>query len=125
MLVRINYLLILGLLFLGLGIGLLLALLNFFFAPKLRDNEKLSAYECGFLPFEDARVKFQVHFYLIGILFIIFDLEIAYLFPWAMNLGCLDKQTFYSMIFFLLVLTIGFIYEFFKGALGWSLTALD
>ena len=84
------------------------------------DAEKLSAYECGFEAFEDARVKFDVRFYLVAILFIIFDLEIAFLFPWAVSLGDIGVFGFWSMMVFLGVLTIGFIYEWKKGALEWE-----
>lgn len=84
------------------------------------DVEKLSAYECGFEAFEDARMKFDVRFYLVAILFIIFDLEIAFLFPWAVSLGQIGVFGFWSMMLFLGVLTIGFIYEWKKGALEWE-----
>ncbi len=84
------------------------------------DAEKLSAYECGFEAFEDARTKFDVRFYLVAILFIIFDLEIAFLFPWAVSLGDIGVFGFWSMMVFLGVLTIGFIYEWKKGALEWE-----
>ena len=84
------------------------------------DVEKLSPYECGFEPFENARTKFDVRFYLVAILFIIFDLEIAFLFPWAASLGTIGKYGFWSMMVFLTILTIGFIYEWRKGALEWE-----
>ena len=84
------------------------------------DTEKLSSWECGFEPFEDTRSKFDVRFYLVAILFIIFDLEIAFLFPWAVSLGDIGMFGFWSMITFLGVLTIGFIYEWKKGALDWE-----
>lgn len=84
------------------------------------DPEKLAAYECGFEAFEDARRKFDVRFYLVSILFIIFDLEVAFLFPWAVSLGTIGVFGFWSMICFLGVLTIGFIYEWKKGALEWE-----
>ncbi|MCW8915472.1 MAG: NADH-quinone oxidoreductase subunit A [Magnetovibrio sp.] len=84
------------------------------------DPEKDSAYECGFEAFEDARIKFDVRFYLVAILFIIFDLEVAFLFPWAANLGAIGVFGFWSMMIFLGVLTIGFIYEWKKGALEWE-----
>jgi NADH-quinone oxidoreductase subunit A len=84
------------------------------------DSEKLSAYECGFEPFEDARRQFDVRFYLVSILFIIFDLEVAFLFPWAVSLGDIGVFGFWSMIVFLGVLTVGFIYEWNKGALDWE-----
>lgn len=82
--------------------------------------EKNSAYECGFEPFDDARRRFDVRFYLVAILFIIFDLEVAFLFPWAVSLGRIGLFGFFSMIVFLGVLTIGFIYEWRKGALDWE-----
>lgn len=84
------------------------------------DSEKLSAYECGFEPFDDARSKFDVRFYLVAILFIIFDLEVAFLFPWAISLGSIGMFGFWSMMVFLGILTIGFIYEWKKGALEWE-----
>jgi NADH-quinone oxidoreductase subunit A len=84
------------------------------------DSEKLSAYECGFDAFDDARTKFDVRFYLVAILFIIFDLEIAFLFPWAVSLGNIGLFGFWSMVVFLIILTIGFIYEWNKGALEWE-----
>ena len=84
------------------------------------DSEKLSPYECGFEPFEDARVRFDVRYYLVAILFIIFDLEVAFLFPWAVSLGDIGVFGFWSMIVFLGVLTIGFMYEWKKGALEWE-----
>ena len=93
---------------------------NFLFSPKKPDPEKLSAYECGFEPFNDSRMEFDVRFYLVAILFIIFDLEIAFLFPWAVSLGNIGLFGFWSMIIFLFFLTIGFIYEWKKGALEWE-----
>jgi len=93
---------------------------NFLFSPKKPDPEKLSAYECGFEPFSDSRMKFDVRFYLVAILFIIFDLEIAFLFPWAISLGNIGLLGFVSMMIFLFILTIGFIYEWKKGALDWE-----
>jgi NADH-quinone oxidoreductase subunit A len=106
----------------ALGIGFMLA--AFVLAPKAPDAEKLSAYECGFNAFDDARMKFDVRFYLVSILFIIFDLEVAFLFPWAVSLMDLadgPKQfAFWSMMAFLGVLTVGFIYEWKKGALEWE-----
>jgi NADH-quinone oxidoreductase subunit A len=93
-------------------------------APKSPDKEKVSAYECGFNAFDDARMKFDVRFYLVSILFIIFDLEVAFLFPWAISLTDLPPDAaqfaFWSMMAFLGVLTIGFIYEWKKGALEWE-----
>jgi NADH-quinone oxidoreductase subunit A len=84
------------------------------------DSEKLSPYECGFEPFEDARIRFDVRYYLVAILFIIFDLEVAFLFPWAVSLGDIGLFGFWSMLLFLAVLTVGFIYEWKKGALEWE-----
>jgi NADH-quinone oxidoreductase subunit A len=89
-------------------------------APKAPDAEKLSAYECGFNAFDDARMKFDVRFYLVSLLFIIFDLEVAFLFPWAVAFKDVGLFGFWSMILFLGVLTIGFIYEWRKGALEWD-----
>jgi NADH-quinone oxidoreductase subunit A len=102
------------------GIGLALLIAPFLVAYKHPDPEKLSAYECGFNAFDDARMKFDVRFYLVAILFIIFDLEVAFLFPWAVVLGDLGAYGFWSMMVFLAVLTIGFIYEWKKGALEWD-----
>ena len=89
-------------------------------APQQPYAEKLSAYECGFEPFDDARRRFDVRYYLVAILFIIFDLEVAFLFPWAVSLGDIGVYGFWSMVVFLAVLTIGFIYEWMKGALEWE-----
>jgi NADH-quinone oxidoreductase subunit A len=89
-------------------------------APRRPDPEKLSAYECGFEPFDDARRRFDVRYYLVAILFIIFDLEVAFLFPWAVSLGHIGLFGFLSMMGFLAVLTVGFIYEWKKGALEWE-----
>jgi NADH-quinone oxidoreductase subunit A len=94
--------------------------LSFIIAKQKPDAEKLSAYECGFPAFSDARTKFDVRFYLVSILFIIFDLEIAFLFPWAVALGDIGLVGFWSMMLFLAVLTVGFIYEWKKGALEWE-----
>jgi NADH-quinone oxidoreductase subunit A len=101
-----------------LSFGFILA--NFLAAPSNPDPEKLSAYECGFEAFDDSRMEFDVRFYLVAILFIIFDLEIAFLFPWAISLGNIGALGFWSMMIFLSVLTIGFIYEWKKGALEWQ-----
>ena len=95
-------------------------LINFLLSPNNPDPEKLSAYECGFEPFNDSRMEFDVRFYLVAILFIIFDLEIAFLFPWAISLGAIGVFGFVSMMIFLFILTIGFIYEWKKGALDWE-----
>jgi NADH-quinone oxidoreductase subunit A len=102
------------------GLGLALMLSAILIAVRKPDPEKLSAYECGFPPFDDARMKFDVRFYLVSILFIIFDLEVAFLFPWAVTLGDTGAFGFWSMMVFLGVLTIGFIYEWRKGALEWD-----
>ena len=107
-------------LFIALGLSMGFIFLNFIFSPKNPDPEKLSAYECGFEPFEDSRLEFDVRFYLVAILFIIFDLEIAFLFPWAISLGNIGLLGFSSMMIFLFILTIGFIYEWKKGALDWE-----
>ena len=108
--------------FIAVAIGLSLALLvaPFLVAYKAPDPEKLSAYECGFNAFDDARMKFDVRFYLVAILFIIFDLEVTFLFPWAVVYGQLGVYGFWSMMVFLGVLTIGFAYEWKKGALEWD-----
>ena len=95
-------------------------IINFVFAPNKPDPEKLSAYECGFEPFNDSRMEFDVRFYLVAILFIIFDLEIAFLFPWAISLGSIGLLGFCSMMIFLFILSVGFIYEWKKGALDWE-----
>ena len=115
-----DYLSILIFLFLALGLSVGFILLNYLFSPKNPDPEKLSAYECGFEAFTDSRMKFDVRFYLVAILFIIFDLEIAFLFPWAVSLGNIGSLGFWSMMIFLAILTIGFIYEWKKGALDWD-----
>ncbi|MFZ8864829.1 MAG: NADH-quinone oxidoreductase subunit A [Rickettsiales bacterium] len=97
-----------------------LLMIPFIVAPKAANKSKSAAYECGFEPFGDARSKFDVRFYLVAILFIIFDLEIAFLFPWAVTLGQIGVVGYWSMMIFLAILTIGFIYEWFKGALEWE-----
>ena len=109
-------------LFLGLGVILSVLFLvgAAILAPSDPDPEKNSAYECGFNAFDDARMKFDVRFYLVSILFIIFDLEVAFLFPWAVSLGAIGVFGFWSMVAFLLVLTVGFIYEWRRGALEWE-----
>ena len=101
-------------------IGLALLVAPFIIAYKNPDPEKLSAYECGFNAFDDARMKFDVRFYLVSILFIIFDLEVAFLFPWAVAFKTVGWYGFWSVIVFLAVLTVGFIYEWRKGALEWD-----
>ena len=104
----------------GLGFGVLLLSVGSLLAPSKPDPEKNSPYECGFEAFEDARMKFDVRYYLIAILFILFDLEIAFLFPWAIVLNEIGLFGFLSMIIFLGVLVVGFIYEWMKGALEWD-----
>ena len=104
----------------ALGIGLALMVAPFLVAVRNPDPEKVSAYECGFNAFDDARMKFDVRFYLVSILFIIFDLEVAFLFPWAITLGDGGQFAFWSMMVFLGVLTVGFVYEWKKGALEWD-----
>jgi NADH-quinone oxidoreductase subunit A len=104
----------------GVGVGLVLLTLGSFVAPHRPDPEKLSPYECGFEAFEDARMKFDVRYYLIAILFILFDLEIAFLFPWAVVLPHIGIFGFWSMMIFLAILIIGFVYEWKKGALEWE-----
>jgi NADH-quinone oxidoreductase subunit A len=101
-------------------IGLALLVAAFLVAYKQPDPEKLSAYECGFNAFDDARMTFDVRFYLVAILFIIFDLEVTFLFPWAATFGQVGSAGFWAMMVFLAVLTIGFIYEWKKGALEWD-----
>ncbi len=107
-----------------LGIAITVAILmvcgSMLVAKQSPDSEKLSAYECGFEAFDDARSRFDVRFYLVTLLFIIFDLEVAFLFPWAVALGDIGLFGFWSMVIFLGVLTIGFIYEWRKGALEWE-----
>ena len=115
-----DYLSILIFLFVALVLSVGFIVLNFLFSPKKPDPEKLSAYECGFEAFGHSRMKFDVRFYLVAILFIIFDLEIAFLFPWAISLGEIGLFGFCSMMLFLFILTVGFIYEWKKGALDWE-----
>ena len=115
-----DYLSIIIFVFIALIISVGFIALNFLFSPKNPDPEKLSAYECGFEPFDDSRMEFDVRFYLVAILFIIFDLEIAFLFPWAISLGNIGLLGFCSMMIFLFILTVGFVYEWKKGALDWE-----
>jgi NADH-quinone oxidoreductase subunit A len=107
-------------LFIALFLSVGFIVVNYLSSPWNPDPEKLSAYECGFDPFDDSRMEFDVRFYLVAILFIIFDLEIAFLFPWAISLGAIGHLGFWSMMIFLGILTIGFIYEWKKGALEWE-----
>ena len=115
-----EYFSIIVFLIIALGLSFGFILINYALSPKNPDPEKLSSYECGFQPFNDSRMEFDVRFYLVAILFIIFDLEIAFLFPWAISLGNIGALGFWSMIIFLAILTIGFIYEWKKGALDWD-----
>ena len=115
-----EYLPILVFFAIALGISTLAVLGSALLAKRSPYRDKLSAYECGFEPFEDARGRFDIRFYLVCLLFIIFDLEIAFLFPWAVTLGEIGMFGFLSMLLFLGVLTVGFIYEWRKGALDWE-----
>jgi NADH-quinone oxidoreductase subunit A len=116
----LEYLPILLFIVIAMGMGALLMVAPFVLAPSKPDPEKLSAYECGFPAFDDARMRFEVRFYLVSILFIIFDLEVAFLFPWAITIRSIGAFGFWSMVAFLAVLTVGFIYEWKKGALEWE-----
>ena len=104
----------------GVAVGVAPQVLGFVFGPNRPDAEKNSPYECGFEAFEDARMKFDVRYYLVAILFIVFDLEIAFLFPWAVALGTIGKVGLAAMAIFLAILVVGFIYEWKKGALEWD-----
>ncbi|HXZ95585.1 MAG TPA: NADH-quinone oxidoreductase subunit A [Burkholderiales bacterium] len=115
-----NYFPILLFIIVGIAIGVGPVVLGWLLAPNRPDSEKLSPYECGFEAFEDARMKFDVRYYLIAILFILFDLEIAFLFPWAVALKEIGMLGFVAMLVFLAVLVVGFIYEWVKGALEWE-----
>lgn len=115
-----NYLPIVIFLGIATGLACVIVLASLIVSKQKPDSEKLSPYECGFEAFDDARSKFDVRFYLVSILFIIFDLEVAFLFPWAITLGKIGVYGFWSMMAFLGVLTIGFIYEWRKGALDWE-----
>jgi len=115
-----DYLPIIVFLGVSLALGIVLLIVPFVIAHQNPDPEKMSAYECGFNAFDDARMKFDVRFYLVAILFIIFDLEVAFLFPWAVAFKTIGWFGFWSMMIFLGILTIGFIYEWRKGALEWD-----
>ncbi|MDJ0934615.1 MAG: NADH-quinone oxidoreductase subunit A [Kiloniellales bacterium] len=110
------------LIFIGIAVAMavLIVAASYILGEQRPDSEKVSAYECGFEAFDDARSRFDVRFYLVAILFIIFDLEVAFLFPWAVSLGETGEFGFWSMMVFLAILTIGFIYEWKKGALEWE-----
>jgi len=105
---------------LAVTLGIVLIVAALVLAVRNPDPEKISAYECGFNAFDDARMKFDIRYYLVAILFIIFDLEIAMLFPWAASFGALSDLAFWSMLVFLAILTVGFAYEWKKGALEWE-----
>jgi len=115
-----NYLPILLFILVGLAFGIVPIMAGWLLAPNKPDAEKLSPYECGFEAFEDARMKFDVRYYLVAILFILFDLEIAFLFPWAVVLEEIGMFGFVAMMIFLGILVVGFIYEWMKGALEWE-----
>ena len=115
-----NYFPILLFILVGLGVGVGPMVVGWLLGPHRPDAEKMSPYECGFEAFEDARMKFDVRYYLVAILFILFDLEIAFLFPWAVVLEELGMFGFVSMVIFLGILVVGFVYEWMKGALDWN-----
>ena len=115
-----NYLPVLLFILVGAGVGIAPMALGKLLGPSRPDPEKLSPYECGFEAFEDARMKFDVRYYLVAILFILFDLEIAFLFPWAVSLDAIGFFGFMSMMVFLTILVVGFVYEWMKGALDWE-----
>ena len=115
-----DYLPIILFLIIALGLSCAFVLINFILSPKNPDPEKLSAYECGFEPFEDARNTFDIRFYLVAILFILFDLEACFLFPWAVSLHEIEGLGFWSMLDFIIELTIGFIYAWKIGSLEWE-----
>lgn len=115
-----EYAIILLFLIMSSILSIILFLLSYFITPQKLDQEKVSAYECGFNPFDDARTTFDVRFYLVAILFLIFDLEVSFLFPWSIILNQIQGVGYITMIIFLLILTIGFIYEWYKGALEWE-----
>ena len=115
-----NYFPVLMFILVGLAIGVVPMLAGWLLAPNRPDAEKLSPYECGFEAFEDARMKFDVRYYLVAILFILFDLEIAFLFPWAVALREIGPSGFWAMMIFLGILVVGFVYEWKKGALNWE-----
>jgi NADH-quinone oxidoreductase subunit A len=115
-----NYFPVLMFILVGLGVGIVPMFAGWLLAPNRPNAEKLSPYECGFEAFEDARMKFDVRYYLVAILFILFDLEIAFLFPWAIVLEEIGLFGFVSMVIFLGILVVGFVYEWMKGALDWE-----
>jgi len=115
-----NYLPILSFLSVAAGIGGVLIVRGFLLGPRRPDPDKLAPFECGFEAFEDSRMKFDVRYYLVAILFILFDLEIAFLFPWAVSLKSIGHAGILSMVLFLAILIVGFVYEWKKGALEWD-----
>ena len=115
-----EYFFILLVFLIAIIIAIVLFFVSFLIGNRLPDREKVSPYECGFSPFEDARQKFDVKFYLVSILFIVFDLEVAYLFPWSLVLYNINFFGFWTMFIFLFILTIGFVYEWLNGALEWN-----
>jgi NADH-quinone oxidoreductase subunit A len=115
-----NYLPVLMFIFVGTAVGVAPMVIGKLLGPSRPNAAKLSPYECGFEAFEDARMQFDVRYYLVAILFILFDLEIAFLFPWAVSLGTIGFAGFLSMMIFLGILVVGFIYEWSKGALDWE-----
>ena len=120
MMFSLNYLSIFIFLLFSIILSLVIFFLSYVISSKLDDAEKLSAYECGFNPFFDSRVEFDIKFYIVAILFLIFDLEISFLFPFSVGLNTMTSSGFYGMLFFLFLLTIGFYYEWKKGALDWD-----
>ncbi len=116
----IEYILIFKYLFFCFFVSILLVLISTFFVYQIPNFEKVSVYECGFSPFSDSRSKFEVKFYIIAILFIVFDLEIVFLFPWVVIFETINYISFFSMFLFLFILLIGFFYEWIKGALEWE-----
>ena len=116
----LEYIVVLKYLFFALFLGLVLFAISFFLVYQAPYSEKLSTYECGFNPWGDARSKFEIRFYLVAILFIIFDLEIIFLFPWIVCVSKLSFFAIYSIVIFLFILTVGFVYEWVKGALNWD-----
>ncbi len=115
----VEYLIILSFIILSVILSLVILTASYVLALQNPDLEKISTYECGFEPFEDARNKFDVRFYIVAILFLIFDIEVVYLFPWAISLYSIGMQGFWIMVIFLIILTLGFLYEVVKGALDW------
>ena len=115
-----NYLPVLLFILVGIAVGIGPMVLGRLLGPSHPDAAKLSPYECGFEAFEDARMQFDVRYYLVAILFILFDLEIAFLFPWAVSMGAIGFNGFLAMMVFLAILVVGFIYEWKKGALDWE-----